>query len=178
MSEALQGEVVENGLIVKPAEAQVGAPSKFTLDIVGKLIAAFNNGYNVTEACYYSGISRDTYYDWLKTQPGFSDRMEEAKNALNRRAKEVIADAVNTGDVTTSKWLLERKDPEYRAKGELITDPNAEKVENKLKEFMDDTNDDAYPDASPGIDDVGTEPTATVEPEGGAEVAASPPDIS
>lgn len=175
----MEGEVVENGLVVRPAPTgEPGRPSKLNVTVVSLLIAAFNNGFNITEACIYAGISRDTYYDWLKNQTGFSDKMTEAQNAVNRKAKEVITQSINAGDAAASKWWLERKDPEFMAKGTLLTDPNQAKVEDKLKEFMDDTDDDAYPDTSPGTDDGGTEPTATVEPEGGAEVAASPPDIS
>lgn len=167
-SESVEGEVMP------PNEP--GRPTIYTPPLVSKLIVAFNNGFNITEACQYSGISRETYYDWLEHQPGFSDKMEEARMMPNRRAKEVVVAAVNDGDVNTAKWLLDRRDPDFKPKGEIEVSPGQKRTEEKLKEFMDDTNDGAYDDA--GTDDVGAEPTASASPEGGNEVAPSTPDIS
>ena len=48
------------------SKKKVGRPSKKDderFDAVRKLLAAFWRGCNVTEACIYAGISRETYYE-------------------------------------------------------------------------------------------------------------------
>ena len=62
MSDVLEWEVVTT---VPPGTKQVGRPTKFDEVIVGKLEAAFNNAFNIVEACQYAEIDRTTYYDWL-----------------------------------------------------------------------------------------------------------------
>lgn len=164
MSEPLEGELV-------PSDVG-GAPTKYTPNVVNKLVAAFNNAFNITEACEYSGISRETYYNWLENQEGFSDKMSEAQSAPNRKAKEVVITAMNEGDVNTAKWYLDRRDPDFKAKfeGDVYAGERTT-TEQKLKEFLDDTNDSAYNDAS-------GEPTDTAIAEDRSEVADSPTDIS
>ena len=69
-----------------------GRPKKLTEEIVGKLIYAFQKDFNVSEACNYAGISRDTYYEWCKNKKGFSDKMEQARSNLKRKAKVKLAE--------------------------------------------------------------------------------------
>jgi hypothetical protein len=37
------------------------------------------DSYTITEICSLSGINVDTYYDWVKNKPEFSDLVEKAK---------------------------------------------------------------------------------------------------
>lgn len=66
-------------------------------------------GYNDTEACFYAGISRNTYYQWLNDQAEFRDKIEHAKSGLNMKAKGVVVDALSKGDLGTAKWWLEHR---------------------------------------------------------------------
>jgi hypothetical protein len=36
------------------------------------------DSYTIVELCLLSGISKDTYYDWLRTKSDFSDKIEAA----------------------------------------------------------------------------------------------------
>lgn len=157
-----------------------GAPTKYTPAVVNKLIAAFNNSFNITEACQYAGISRETYYNWIAIEAGFSDRMEDARTAPNRKAKQVVIGAINEGDANLAFRYLQARDPDFKPKGEMEISPGQKRTEEKLKEFMDDTDDDAYPgltDTS-SADGERVEPVTSVEPESGNEVAPSAEDIS
>ena len=87
----------------------VGRPSKMTAEAVAKLKAAFANSFTVNEACWYAGISKQTYYDWGEKYPELLDQMDAAKNAPNMKAKQIVIGAVNAGDVETSKWWLKNK---------------------------------------------------------------------
>lgn len=164
----LEGEVVNTGGVASFQAEFATIIQNFTM--------AFQNGYSVEEACQLVGIHRATFYRWLEREPVFKKRMDEARHMPNRRAKEVVIAAIDAGDTSSARWWLERRDPEFKAKGEL--EINASQTEEKLKEFMDDTDDDAY-SSSPAeqSDAASVEPPATPQPEGGAEVAQSPSDI-
>lgn len=87
----------------------MGRPRKITKEVVGKLEYAFMKGFNISEACDYAAISRDTYYEKLKQSKEFSDRMERAKTNLQRKAKLNLAEAIESGNLDESKYYLERK---------------------------------------------------------------------
>ena len=87
----------------------MGRPTKMTDETVGKLEQGFKYGFNITEACSYAEISRLTYYRWIDKGTQFRNRMNRAQTALQRKAKTNLAEAINSGDIETSKYYLERK---------------------------------------------------------------------
>lgn len=104
-----------------------GRPSKLTPEVVTKLEAAFNMGYNDTEAALHAGISRKTLYEWLCDKPDFRYKINQAKSQPNIRAKAVVVNAVNNGDVSAAKWWLERKaTDEFSTKPQVESDVPAE----------------------------------------------------
>lgn len=116
-------------------------PSKMNPDIVGKLVAAFARGYNDTEACDYAGINRDTYYEWLKKDSEFADKITSSKMRPNMKAKEVVLDAIENGDVKSSQWWLDRKARDEFATRQEMTGQDGEKLfdtRNELKEIGDE----------------------------------------
>lgn len=46
-------------------------------NIIVKLEQAFSLGCNITEACCYAGIHRNTYHIWVKQKPELKERFEE-----------------------------------------------------------------------------------------------------
>lgn len=94
------------------SKKKVGRPSKKDderFDAVRKLLAAFWRGCNVTEACIYAGISRETYYEWCRLVPELSDSFAEARTRVSEKAKDVVVDAIYNGDIKAAKWWLERR---------------------------------------------------------------------
>lgn len=59
----------------------VGRPLKVDYKVMSKLEDALRNGANVSEACNYAGISRDTYYRYLLTYEMFAYRMQKARKS-------------------------------------------------------------------------------------------------
>lgn len=169
MSAALEGEIVNH----TPQKKL----TKHDENIVLILETAFHNGYNITEACQYADISRETYYNWLGDDDVFSYRMSVAQSALNRKAKTNVFQAINDGDPSISLRFLTLRDPDFKPKTTLEPPEGQQRTEEKLKEFLDDTNDGAYPVAN-GTDDGSAEPVTEAAPDSGAEVAQSPTDIS
>ena len=116
-------------------------PRKITKEVVGKLELAFSRGLNITEACDFVGLSRDTYYEKLKNDKGFSDKMSRAQNHLISSAKINIAAGIESGDIDLSKWYLERKcKDEYSVKRDIDAKITADV--NNNNPFKDLTTDE------------------------------------
>ncbi len=61
----------------------VGRPLKVDSKVVTRLIAAIQTNSNITDACRYAGISRDTYYRHMNNEV-FAEKMATAKNNQNK----------------------------------------------------------------------------------------------
>ena len=95
---------------------ECGRPTSITKEVVSKLEAAFSTGANITQACFYADISRDTYYRWLNENPELSDRFEVLKEQQILKAKDNIYRSIQAGNVGDSWRLLEKRDPDYKEK--------------------------------------------------------------
>jgi len=89
---------------------KVGRPPKITTDVVGKLEHAFSVGASDTEACSYAGISRQTYYSYVKDNIQFLDRVNELKIKLPMKAKTELSHLINAGNEKAIFWYLDRVD--------------------------------------------------------------------
>ena len=101
-------------------------PSKINEIVVGKLEEIFKRDWNVSEACLYAGINRDTYYENLKKNKEISDRMERARMFPFIYAKKKLFEAIGSKDLNiAAKYALEflkRKDPEWKDKRDDTTE--------------------------------------------------------
>jgi ACT domain-containing protein len=61
------------------AKKGVGRPPKVNFKIMIKLADAIQHNANITDACRYAKISRDTYYRYLNNEPVFAETMATAK---------------------------------------------------------------------------------------------------
>lgn len=61
-----------------------GRPPKVNYKIMIKLADAIQHNTNITDACRYAGISRDTFYRHLNNQEVFREKMSTAKNNRNK----------------------------------------------------------------------------------------------
>lgn len=100
----------------KKAKGKAGRPRVVTPGVVEKLEEAFTVGANITQACDFAGISRDTYYNYCKRNAGFADKVEEWSARTGLRAKYNIYKAIENKDVDVSKWYLERTDDAFNPK--------------------------------------------------------------
>lgn len=80
-----------------------------TKDTVQKLEEAFRSGLSVQQACYTSGISTSTYYEHIAVNADFSDKMKLAQEYVIIKAKQLIVQEIEDGNVSAAKWWLERK---------------------------------------------------------------------
>ena len=58
----------------------VGRPNKINYRVMIKLADAIQHNANITDACRYAGISRQTYYHYLSSEAVFAETMATAKN--------------------------------------------------------------------------------------------------
>ena len=86
-----------------------GRPSVLTKPTVLKLEQALRDGFTIEMACHLSGISRSTYYAHLQNDVEFMNTMELSQSWATERAKQVVIQAINKGDLKAAQWWLERK---------------------------------------------------------------------
>ena len=114
--------------------------TKLTEECVRKLEDAASVQADVKQRCFYAGISRDTYYRWIKENPDLSDRLDDLYERLPLVARQNIAQRIHgqstLGDIGLSKWLLERTQKDLTPKLELsgqIDQVGANKEDDQLR---------------------------------------------
>lgn len=107
-----------------------GRPSVMTQEIIQKLEFAFCVGATDLEACGHAQIAPATLYNYQNDNPDFLERKKILKQGLVFRSRLNMAGDINTGNVETSKWYLERK-----KKDEFSTKQEVETFEKKFAEL-------------------------------------------
>lgn len=87
-----------------------GRPTKMTAETIKKLEDAFLLGCTDLEACFAADISHETLYAYCRANPEFSDRKEALKQNPVHKARSVILNALDEGDVATAHKLIDRKE--------------------------------------------------------------------
>lgn len=87
-----------------------GRPKKVTPEIVRKLEQAFLLGCTDLEACHAADLPRSTFYDYCAENPEFADRKEALKANPVWKARRVVLDAIEGGDLGAAQELLKRKE--------------------------------------------------------------------
>jgi len=93
----------------KSEHKKEGRPSVLTPAVVGKLENAFAQGFNITHACGMVEISRDAYYEYIKRNPKFTDKVEWLRSKPYIKSVLGINKLINEGDPTTCRWYAERR---------------------------------------------------------------------
>ena len=84
-----------------------GRPTVMTPETIGKLEQAFAIDATVEEACSYADISRDAFYDYLKKEPTFSDRIEDLRQRPILKARQTIVKSLDNPQ--HAQWYISRK---------------------------------------------------------------------
>src|SRR3990167_11113206 len=99
----------------KAAKHRGGRPTKFSPELAEKIISAIRVGGYVETAAAFAGISKDTFYEWLKRgareQDGefkeFSDAIGRAIADSEMRYVGVVAKAASGYDVVRERTIME-----------------------------------------------------------------------
>ena len=109
-----------------------GRPTVMTDKTLVLLEQAFSIGATNAEACCHAGISESVYYDYIRANPKFSDKIKITKQRLPLRAKQELSTHIEAGDKQTVQWYLERKrKDEFSVKTEVQSEVNA-KIEQAI----------------------------------------------
>lgn len=85
--------------------------NKLTPDTIRKLEEAAGVRLDVKASCAYAGISRDTYYQWMKKVKGLADRLDDLRqNPIIRAKRRIISQLDN--DTNVAFRFLEKESPE------------------------------------------------------------------
>lgn len=88
-----------------------GRPTKLTSATVKKLELAFKSGLSVAEACSYADISRQSYYNYAESTPGFLTKVASWKSLTKVSAQINISQSIiKDKDLGTSIWYVEHQD--------------------------------------------------------------------
>lgn len=97
----------------KKSSKKEGRPTVMTESVVGKLEQAFAIDCTVEEACSYANISRDAFYDYLKKEPPFSDRIEELRQHPVLKARQTVSDKLGESYQNAMDYLKRKKRDEF-----------------------------------------------------------------
>lgn len=96
-----------------------GRPTIVTDAVLLKLEEAFALGCTDAEACLFAGIWPSVLYRYQESHPDFQERKATLKTRPVLKARKVVLDAVESGDVLTAKWLVEKADGKARQAVEM-----------------------------------------------------------
>lgn len=105
--------------MTKPNPKGIGRHTKRTEYTARKLVSILKLGVSNETALKYAKISSPFFYQWLKDDPLFKERIDSAKEYGTIQASSVVKHSLTKDkDINTAKWYLERKSPEFSNKGQ------------------------------------------------------------
>lgn len=94
--------------------------SKYSSETQQKILKAIRLGVTYQLASAFGGVSYETFNEWRKTKPQFSDALREAEGEAAVALLAKIQKAATDGDWRAAAFLLERRYP--HAYGRNVTD--------------------------------------------------------
>jgi hypothetical protein len=85
--------------------------------VVKSLEDAFAIGASVEAACFKANITKQSYYNWVKSFPDMAEHFNALREKPILKALTTINDNLTKED--TAKWYLERRMKEFHPKAEL-----------------------------------------------------------
>ena len=99
-------------------QKKIGRPPKFTDEVVNKLEEVFSLDGTVGEACFYAGISRQTYYDWIKENPDLVDRFDALRENPILKARRSVVNGLIDPEFAL-KYLERKRKAEFSPRQEI-----------------------------------------------------------
>lgn len=109
-------------------------PIKLTREVVNKLENAFSLDSTVGEACFYAGISRQSYYNWIVYWPKLKERFDSLRQKPMLKARQTIVSSLDNPDYAF-KYAERKKKDEFSLRTE-ISGPDGEKIEGVTVEII------------------------------------------
>lgn len=102
---------------------KLGAPRKLDdVEIRAKFLAAASLDANTEACCAYAGISKNTYYEYIKAEPSFQDEIDACKQKPYLQAVKVVVQALqgkNPDPNFALKYLERKAKKEFSPRSEI-----------------------------------------------------------
>ena len=103
----------------KKTSKSVGRPTKMTEVVIGKLESIFALDGSVKEACYYAGINPDTYYEFVKNNPEYTERFEALRNRPVLLARQTVVKKLSENYTNAMDYLARKAKKEFSLRTEV-----------------------------------------------------------
>jgi hypothetical protein len=120
-------------IIIKKEAEKTGRPTTMTPETINKLKEGFAQGFSVRNACIWADISQDTYFNYCKKNPRFSEQCKTLQQKPLIKSILVINKALNEGDVSTAKWYAERKAKDEFSLRQELTGEDGDPIKQDIK---------------------------------------------
>lgn len=115
-----------------------GRPTTVTPEKLLKLEDAFKMGCSATEAYIHADIPRSTYYDYIKANPDFSDKIDDWREHPILEARKKVMMGIKEDHNLAFKYLSKKRSEEFKDGVQLtakveMADPKD--IVDKLKKY-------------------------------------------
>lgn len=94
-------------------------------------------GSSVSVATQQAGISRDTFYRWLKEDKEFKEKIDRIQYHLNDLVEDILMIKIMQGDGPSVRFYLSRKHPAYKTHKEVYFYQTRGTGEKTLDDLLD-----------------------------------------
>lgn len=123
-------------------------PKEVNTKVWKAVVEAWQNGLSDREAAFYASKNSDVAIKesdikkWIKDNPDIGELKDHLQSELLSLSKLNIREAIENGDIRTSKWYLERKaSEEFSTKSAVafegaVVDLTLEEKEKEMRKFL------------------------------------------
>jgi hypothetical protein len=119
---------------------EIGRPTVMIPKVIETIEEELKNGATLAQASFLAGISLRTIYNYFEGNQDFKDRCDLLQGMVAYRARVNIKTKIESGDIDTSKYWLDRKDKDFKPKNDLTS--NDEVIQPVLVKFLNDSNEE------------------------------------
>lgn len=124
-------------------------PTKMTPMVRKKMEEATALDATVEEVCFYAGISKDTYYKWIKKDNKLSDYLTALRNKPVLKARQEVIKGLTDNPEFSLKYLERKRKNEFSTrvendittKGKSLNNINYENARSIIKRKGSDKSD-------------------------------------
>ena len=108
-------------------KSNAGRPTIMTEAVIGKLESVFAMDGSIREACYFAGINPDTYFEFMKKNPEYTERFDALRNRPVLLARQTVMKKLTENYSNAMDYLSRKAKKEFSVRQE-ITGANGEAI--------------------------------------------------
>lgn len=111
----------------KTKKSNAGRPTIMTPTVIGKLESVFAMDGSIREACYFAGINPDTYFEFIKKNPEYTERFDALRNRPVLLARQTVMKKLTENYGNAMDYLSRKAKKEFSVRTE-VTGANGEAI--------------------------------------------------